>query len=344
MTAAMRDELAQGPGIVAGLLEARDRQIREVARAIRGRPVDTVVIAARGTSDHAALYAKYVLGARNGLNVALAAPSLVTLYHAAPRVAGGVVLGISQSGQSPDVVAVLREGREQGALTVALTNDPASDLAEVADEVIELGAGPERAVPATKTYLAEIALIAMLSSALSDDHESRSELAALPSALQDAFGSEAEAERLAGEWATEERCVVLARGFHYATAREWALKLKEVAYVTAEPYSAADFQHGPMALVESGFTALAVATSGPALGSMAEVLRRLAAASARLLVLSDRGELRALDDGLSVPSLPEWLSPLAAIIPAQLFAYHLAIARGIDSNAPRNLAKVTLTR
>ena len=138
--------------------------------------------------------------------------------------------------------------------------------------------------------------------------------------------------------------MVLARGFHYATAREWALKLKEVAYVTAEPYSAADFQHGPMALVDSGFTALAVATSGPALGSMAEVLRRARRRPARLLVLSDRGELRALDDGLSVPSLPEWLSPLAAIIPAQLFAYHLAIARGIDSNAPRNLAKVTLTR
>ncbi len=344
MTAGTRLELGQGPDIVEGLLARAHRQVDAVARAMRARPVDTVVIAARGTSDHAAVYAQYVLGARNGLQVALAAPSLVTLYGAPPRLRNAIVLGISQSGRSPDVVAVLAEARRHGALAVAITNEPASDLAAVADEVIELEAGPELAVAATKTYLAEIALIAMLSSALSAYRESAKQLAALPVALRAVFKVEDEIVRLAAAWAAENRCAVLARGFHYATAREWALKLKELAYVLADPYSAADFQHGPIALVEAGFPVLAVATSGPALPGMVDLLGRLRDARARLLVLSDDHAVLDVGDGVLLPAVPEWLAPLVAIIPAQLFAYYLARARGIDTEAPRNLAKITLTR
>ncbi len=344
MTAGTRAELGQGPDIVEGLLARAHDQVDAVARAMRERPVDTVVIAARGTSDHAAVYAQYVLGARNGLQVALAAPSLVTLYGAPPRLRNAVVLGISQSGRSPDVVAVLAEARRQGALAVAITNEPASDLAAAADDVIELEAGPEVAVAATKTYLAEIALIAMLSSALSADRESAEQLAALPAALRAAFEVEAEVVRLAASWAGENRCAVLARGFHYATAREWALKLKELAYVLADPYSAADFQHGPIALVEAGFPVLAVATSGPAMPGMLELLGRLREARARLLILSDARAALDIGDGVLLPAVPEWLAPLVAIIPAQLFAYYLARARGVDTEAPRNISKITLTR
>jgi glucosamine--fructose-6-phosphate aminotransferase (isomerizing) len=340
-----RSELGEGPEIVARLLDRAVGPIDDVARAVRSRTVDLVVIAARGTSDHAAIYAQYILGARNGLPVALAAPSLTSIYGTAPRLRNALVLGISQSGRSPDVVAVLEDARRQGALTVGITNDPASELAGAADHVVELGAGPERAVAATKTYLAEVAVIAMLSGALSGDATSRAELRALPATLSAALAAEPRAEALARAWAGEDRCVVLARGFQYATAREWALKLKELAYLLADPYSAADFQHGPIALVQAGFPVLAVATAGPALAGMVELLGRLRAARARLLVLSDDEHARGLGDGVVLPTgVPEWLAPMVAIIPAQLFAYHLARARGLDPEAPRNLSKVTLTR
>jgi glucosamine--fructose-6-phosphate aminotransferase (isomerizing) len=339
----MLSELREGPAIVEGLLHGAVGQIDEVARAVRSRNVELAVIAARGTSDHAAIYAQYILGARNGMLVAPAAPSLVSLYGAPPCLESALVLGISQSGRSPDVVSVLAESRRQGALTVAITNDPESELAAAADHLVELEAGPEKAVAATKTYLAEIAVIAMLSAALSDDEASRRELAALPAALRSALELEPAIAPMALDWSRQSRCAVLARGFQYATAREWALKLKELAYVLADPYSGADFQHGPIALVGPGFPVLAVATTGPALDGMVELLERLKEVQARQLVMSDDERLSVFGDFLPLPAVPEWLSPLVAILPAQLFAYHLARARGLDTENPRNIKKVTLT-
>jgi glucosamine--fructose-6-phosphate aminotransferase (isomerizing) len=340
----MRSELGEGPAIVERLLAGAVAQVDEVAYAVRSRGIDLAVIAARGTSDHAALYGQYIFGARNGILVALAAPSLVSLYGTPPRMGSALVIGISQSGRSPDVVAVLEASRRQGALTVAITNDRRSDLAVAAEHVVELEAGEERAVAATKTYVAEVAVLAMLSAALSGDRESRDELRSVPAALRVALEQESTIAGLADSWAGEDRCAVLARGFNYATAREWALKLKEVAYVLADPYSAADFQHGPIALVGEGFPILAIATSGPVLGGMGELLDRLHATRARLLILSDVASLDGLGDVIRLPGVPEWLSPLVAIVPAQLFAYHLARARGLDTEHPRNLSKVTLTR
>jgi glucosamine--fructose-6-phosphate aminotransferase (isomerizing) len=287
--------------------------------------------------------------------VAPATPSLSSLYGAPPRLGATLVLGISQSGRSPDVVSVLTDARRAGALTAAVTNDPASELADASDVVIELGAGPELAVAATKTYLAEIAVVAMLSAALSahatedghdDGHDDGTrQLAAVPAAMRAALEQEPVVRRLAAKRAAIRECVVLARGFQYATAREWALKLKELTGVLADPYSGADFQHGPIALVGPEFPVLAVATRGPALDGMAELLRRLRDRGAELLVLSDDSEMLDIAPGRGVPlpALPEWLSPLAAIIPAQLFAYHLALARGLDPDSPRNLSKVTRT-
>ena len=338
-----RTELGESPALLERLLGSAVERVGVVARAVRERDIDVVVIAARGTSDHAALYGQYILGARNGLLVVPATPSLFSVYGAPPRLRHALVIGISQSGRSPDVVAVLDEARRQGSLTVAITNDPASDLAAAADHVIELMAGPERAVAATKTYLAELAILAMLSSALSGDEASAAELRAMPDALRRALDEEQRIEALAHRWAGERACVVLARGFHYATAREWALKLKELAHLLADPYSAADFQHGPITLIGDGFPVLAIATAGPALEAMAELLGRLNAAGARLLVASDDAALLELGDPMRLPSVPEWLSPLVAILPAQLFAYHLALARGLDTEAPRGLSKVTLT-
>jgi glutamine---fructose-6-phosphate transaminase (isomerizing) len=340
----MRSELGESSTVVERLLDRAVAQVEKVAVGVRARGLDLAVIAARGTSDHAALYAQYVLGARNGIVVALASPSLASLYGTPPRMGNALVMGISQSGRSPDVVAVIEASRRQGALTVAVTNEPDSELAAAADYLIELEAGRERAVAATKTYVAEIAVIAMLSAALSGDERSHVELRSVPAAIRTVLEQEPAIEKLAADWAEEDRCVVLARGSNYATAREWALKLKEVAYVLADPYSTADFQHGPIALVEKGFPVLAIASSGPALPGISELLARLHADGARLLILSDTASLDGLGDVVTLPAVPEWLSPLVAIVPAQLFAYHLARARGLDSEHPRSLSKVTLTR
>ena len=343
----LRDELLEQPAATQRLLDAGAADIGRVGDEIRRRNPAFVLIAARGSSDHAALYAQYLWGIRNGLPVALATPSTITLYGARPRLADAVVVGISQSGSSPDIAAVVEEGRRQGALTVAVTNDPASPLARVADEIIELHAGPERATAATKTYTTQLLAMAMLSLAIDPpDAAEERQLAALPGLMERALAADAEAEQIAADHADRERCVVLGRGFEYATAREWALKLQELANVLALPFSAADFEHGPLALVEPDFPVLAIAPAGPVLDAELALLRRLRADhGARLLVVSDVAAARELDQGLALPEgVPGWLGPLVTILPGQLYAYHLTRARGLDTERPRSISKVTRTR
>lgn len=339
-------EIREQPEVAARLLRAGPPALAAVAAEVRRRGIGLVVIAARGTSDHAAVYAQYVLGARNGLTVALAAPSLVTLYGASPRYGNALVVGLSQSGQSPDVVGVVEAARAQGALTLAITNAPDSPLSLAAEHNLDLGAGEERSVAATKTYTAELLAVALLSAAL-DENGARPALAKVPDAVARALDAEPEAARIAAEQASLDRAVVLGRGFGYATAREWSLKLKEVAQLWADPYSAADFAHGPVALVAPGAAVFASISAGPARDALLEPLRTLIRdVGANVLVLSDDAEARAVGRwSLAVPSgLAEWLAPIAAIVPAQLHAMHLAIARGLDPERPRGLAKVTETR
>jgi glucosamine--fructose-6-phosphate aminotransferase (isomerizing) len=341
----LADEIREQPNIVERLVTDGWPAVQRVADLIRTRGVDGLHIAARGTSDHAAIYAQYILGARNGLPVALAAPSLVTLYGAAPRFGSAAVVGISQSGASPDVVGVLLAARAQGAPTVALTNVPGSPLARAADVVVDLGAGQERAIAATKTYTAELTVLAMLSVALAGDSGGRAELGTLPDGLRGALEADEPAREAAASRGSIDRCVVLGRGFEYATAREWALKIKELARVIADPYSAADFQHGPLALLEPGFPVLAVATSGRVADGMRELLERLRREfEIDLVAISDLTGLEAAAV-LPIPGgLPEWLLPIVSILPAQLFAAHLSRARGLDPDRPLHIRKVTLTR
>jgi glucosamine--fructose-6-phosphate aminotransferase (isomerizing) len=340
------EEIRQQPAVIERLVAAQVPRLDELARRLRRRPVDGLVIAGRGSSDHAAVYAQYVFGIRLGLPVALAAPSIGSLYGREVRFERMLVVGISQSGASPDVVGVLEAARRQGAPTLAITNTPESALGAVADDVIDLAAGPERALAATKTYTAELAAIACLATALDGPDGARRELAALPAAIDGALAAEAPAETAAVAMAATDRCVVLGRGFEYATAREWALKLKELAYVLADPYSAADFEHGPLALIEAGFPVLAVVRSGPAAPGMAALLERLRGElGATVLVVSDDAAMRALGAQAlaSPPDVPEWLGPISDIVPCQLFARALTIARGLDPEAPRHLRKVTRT-
>lgn len=349
------DEIRAQPETVGRLLADGHAAIARAAEGIRAADVRQVVIAARGTSDHAAVYAQYLLGTRHRLPVALAAPSIVTLYGVLPRFEHALVVGISQSGASPDVVAVLAAAREQGAPTLAITNQPASALAEVAEHVIDVGAGPERAIAASKTYTAELAAVAMLASALDGDpgrrRADRAAFERLPDALAQALDTEAAARSIASEQASApgaaDRVVVLGRGFEYATAREWALKLKELARIFADPYSAADFEHGPLALIGPHVPALAVAPAGAVEPGMTELLERLRDRhDARLLVVSDLPAVAALGRwSLPLPAgVPDWLRPIVSIVPCQLHAYHLTRERGLDPDRPRAIRKVTLTR
>jgi glucosamine--fructose-6-phosphate aminotransferase (isomerizing) len=338
-------ELAESPAVVERLVRDARAPLQELAERIKERGIDAVFLAARGTSDHAATYAQYVLGIRNGLATGLAVPSVQSVYGAHPDVRHALVIGISQSGASPDVVEVLADARRQGAATLAITNEPASALAEAAETVIALEAGPELAVAASKTYIAELAAVALLSDALAGGG-AEAELAALPGHIARALDTQEPAQHAARELRGLRQCAVIGRGYNYATIREWALKLKEMALVMADPYSAADFEHGPIALVEPGYEVLAVAVSGPTLAGLSELLPRLRADGARLLVVSDDASAREVaDDAIPLdPGVPEWLSPAVAIVPCQLLAYHLAVANGRDPDSPRRIRKVTLTR
>jgi glucosamine--fructose-6-phosphate aminotransferase (isomerizing) len=343
---ALRDEILEQPAALQRVLATQLPEISRVARAISRREVDYVLVAARGTSDHAGIYAQYLWGAFNGLPVALATPSLVSLYGASPRFRHALVVGISQSGRSPDVVGVIAEGKHQGALTLAITNDVTSALAGAADLVLDISAGPERAVAATKTYTCTLLVLAALSLAMAQDTGRAAELRHVPDAAAQVLRQETTVQQIAHEHRAMNRCVVLGRGYSYSTAQEWALKLKELAYVLADPYSAADFQHGPIAIVGSGFPVLAVAPRGAVYADMLALLRRLRNERANLIIISDDNEALELSGSpLYVPAgLPEWLMPLVSIIPAQLYCYHLTRAKGYDPEAPRGLHKVTLTQ
>jgi len=342
----LHDEIIEQPEVAARFLASQDGQIDGIAGWLLGRSFRHVVIAARGTSDHAAIYAQYVLGVRNGLAVGLGTPSIVSLYGAMPDVSGALVIGISQSGASPDVVAVVAAARAQGAPTVAITNEAGSALAVAADRTIALGAGPELAVAATKTYTSSLLAIARLSVALRDDGADRAALDRVPESIARTLDLEPEIERIAADQAGADRALVLARGYEYATAREWALKLKELGRVFADPYSSADFQHGPLTLVEPGLPVLAISRAGAPEADFVELLARLRTdLDADLMVLSDQpATLARAKWPVQLPQgTPEWLGPMVSIVAGQLHALHLTQARGLDPEQPRHLRKVTRT-
>jgi glutamine---fructose-6-phosphate transaminase (isomerizing) len=338
-------EIHQQPAAIGRLLQHEAQSIQQLAQAIRQQAVTHVVIAARGTSDNAARYAKYVLGANNQLAVGLATPSLFSLYQQPPRLDGALVLGISQSGKSPDIVSVLAEAKRQGTLTAVLTNTPDSDLAQQGDFVINLHAGPEKAVAATKTYTTSLAAIALLSATLARNDQMQQALLDIPDAVQKALMLEERIAQAAPRYRYMQHCAVIGRGFNYATAFEMALKLKELTYTVVEPYSSADFQHGPLALLHQGFPVIVVAPKGVMQSEMRTFIGTVQARGAEVITVSDdsaTNELARISLPLPV-TVPEWLSPLTTIIPGQLLAMHLAHTRDFDIDAPRGISKVTET-
>lgn len=327
------DEIRQQPAALEKCL-AENAAATEHARELLNAS-GHVVIAARGTSDNAARYAKYVWGSRLGLPVTLAAPSLYTRYGQPPQLAGAAVVGISQSGQSPDLIAVLDEAKRQGRPTIAIVNDPSSPLADIADVVIPLHAGSEKSVAATKSYTTSLLVAAMVTGQAEGLDE-------LPSAVQQVLDNEQAITDEIARMGPISRAVVLGRGYNHSTAFEWALKLQEMAYVFAHAFSTADFAHGPFAVLEEGFPVLAVLPSGAITDDSLAILHRTRdEGGAALSVITNAPGIGL--PGVTTPEIDEGLSPITFITAAQLFTMHMALASGVDPETPRGLNKVTRT-
>ncbi|GAC1346513.1 MAG: SIS domain-containing protein [Ktedonobacteraceae bacterium] len=368
----MLNEIREQPAALQRTLSSTASSVRQAALEAKQRQVNLVILAARGTSDHAALYAQYLFQYLNGIPVALATPSLYTLYGASLRLGRTLVIGISQSGESTDIVEVVAQARQAGALTVGITNQEGSQLARTAQHTLLCHAGFERSVAATKTYTTTCAVLAMLAAFLPGGELLRDSIEQIPELVTAALKSEEVVAHVAERYVHARDCVVLGRVFQYSTARETALKLEETCYVVATPFSSADFRHGPAALVDRGLPVIVFAPPGRTSSDSHELLQWLRERGADCLVVTEDERLQELATTcirLELPtpttsvvrktsgtvggndpakevqtSIAELLAPLPYIIPGQLFAHYLALYKGLNPDQPRSLTKITRTR
>jgi len=349
----MRSEIFEQPDVVARTLSREASAAKKLGALLRERRVRFATIAARGTSDNAALLGKYCFEWGLGVPVALAAPSVTTLYHRTPASRESLVLGISQSGQSPDVVECVRDARKAGALTIAITNRADSPLARTAAHALLCHAGEERSVAATKTFAAEAACLYALAASWMGGPKGRAiqvRLEKSPEDLRAALETDAAIEDMARAHRGMDRCFVLGRGFMFPVVLETALKLKESAGIFAEGMSGADFLHGPVTLAlrqarDPKAAAFLLAPRDAGLRFMTELARTLKRSRARLLGFSaKRGLIGGRGEEIFFPrDVPGWLAPLPWAVLAQLTAHRFALQKGLDPDRPAGLEKVTRT-
>jgi glutamine---fructose-6-phosphate transaminase (isomerizing) len=342
----MIEEIREQPAALARTLGAGLRRAEAFRKIATGRRPKLVVLVARGTSDNAAQFGRYLLEITTGIPVSLAAPSIATLYHARLDYRDALVVGISQSGESTDINVVMEQARAGGALTLGITNERGSNLARVAEHVFLVRAGKERSVAATKTYTGQMLLLYLLAYALGGAIRI-ADLERLPELVELALGLEEEIADISERYRFMSRAVVVGRGLNYANAFEFALKLMETCYVVAERFSSADFLHGPIALVEPSFPVFAFAPPGVTWKSAGEMLAKLHGLRAEVVAITDSGNAEAGRHATKVVRLPrrirEVLTPIPYIVPAQMFAAFLAAQKGLNPDKPRTLSKVTLT-
>ncbi len=338
------DEINEQPEVLSNLFKLETDNVHKVIEGIKNR-FSNIIIAARGSSDNAARYAQYLFGIQNQFQVALATPSLFTLYNTAPRMIDALVIGISQSGQSPDIVSVLTEAAKQGCPTVALTNDINSPLAKCSDFIIDLHADREKAIAATKTYTASLCALALISVLLNDDSSDMEQLRKVPSFVSETLENSIKHLSRIERYRYADHFCVIGRGYNYSTAFEISLKIKELNKIVAEPYSSADFRHGPIATIQKDFPVILISPKDRAYKDLINLLSDLRARGAEIIMISDTEEnssdvnlLYKLPEGL-----PDWIKPVLTVIPGQLFAYRLAVEKGLDPDNPAGLKKVTQT-
>jgi glucosamine--fructose-6-phosphate aminotransferase (isomerizing) len=343
----MLEEIREQPEALERTLRLGLKAAAKLAREVAKKRPRLIVLAARGTSDNAAQFGRYLLEITTGIPVSLAAPSLYTLYDTKIYLKDALIVAISQSGESTDTNLVLERGREQGALTVGITNEPASSLAKLADHLFFVRAGRERSVAATKTYTGQVMSLYLLAHALGANIR-LDDLRRVPDWAAKALELEEQVTARAERYRFMERAIVVGRGLNYANAFEFALKLMETCYVVAERFSTADFLHGPIAMVERSFPMFLFTPSGVTWEGMRDMIQRLAELKAETLIFTDMSNREAVESNPRAIVIPgklsrEWYTPIPYIIPAQIFAASLAEWKGIDPDRPRTLSKVTRT-
>ena len=342
----MLEEIRQQPETLARTLAAERRHAERFRGLLQKKQPGLIVLVARGTSDNAALLGRYLLEITTGIPVSLAAPSITTLYRRPARYRDALVVALSQSGESTDTNAVLEQARAGGALTVGITNERKSTLAGLAEHTFLVRAGRERSVAATKTYSGQMLMFYLLAYALGGRVRT-ADLDRLPDLAAEALKLEEEIAGLSERYRFMRQAVVVGRGLNYSNAFEFALKMMETSYVVAERFSSADFLHGPIALVEAGFPVFAFAPPDPTWGSIGETLAKVAKLNAEVVAISDSGNREIASRATRVVRIrrpvPALLTPIPYIVPAQLFAAHLAQQKGLDPDQPRTISKVTRT-
>lgn len=338
----MLEEIAEQPAVLDRTMDAEREKYIHLGAFLRKKDIDLVVIVARGSSDNASLFGRYLIEVTTRIPVSLAAPSVYTLYNAKIDLKRALVIGVSQSGEGADINMVLESAKSSGAFTLAITNEADSTMANIADETLLIHAGRERSVAATKTYTGQMLHFYMLANELA---ASKLDLTLIPDYTSAALELRPRIEDLAQRYVFMENCVVVGRGMNYGNSYELALKLMETCYVVAERFSSADFFHGPLAIVERRFPVVLFGPTGVTQKSSIELLERLHELNADCLSITNDAEIAKLSpNSLMLPQeIDEFLSPIPFIVPAQLFAALLSEAKGLDPDAPRSLSKVTKT-
>lgn len=349
----MLEEIEQQPAVLEKTYEQEIAHARQLRERMTRNPPSLIVMVARGTSDNAALFGRYLLEAVGGIPVSLAAPSVTTLYQSKMRWENALVVGLSQSGESTDTNLYLDAARKAGAMTIGITNEMDSSITRVVDEVFYVHAGREKSVAATKTYTGQMMALYLLAYAMGAPIRPAS-LERLPEVAERALTLKEEIRRLSERYRYMNNAVVVGRGLNYANAFEFALKMMETCYVVAERFSGADFMHGPIALVERAFPVFLFVPPGPTLESSVVMLRKLKELEAETIVITQASykDIRLMATrSIGLPGKPvgagggpdDLMTPVPYIIPAQLFAAFLAEQKGLDPDHPRTLSKVTKT-
>lgn len=338
----MLQEIAEQPDVLQRTIDAEREKMVKLGDFLRQKDIDLIILVARGSSDNAALFGRYLLEVTTGIPVSLSAPSVFTLYNAKLRLKRAVVIGVSQSGEGVDINHVLEQAKSFGAFTIAITNESESSMAKIADETLLIHAGREKSVAATKTYTGQMLHFYMLANAIGDK---RLDYYKIPGFTQNALELEGKVKEIVQRYIFMENCVVVGRGMNYGNSYELALKLMETCYVVAERFSSADFYHGPLAIVERRFPVILFAPKGVTQQSSVDLLNRLHELNADSLSITNDDDVERLaTHSIKLPAeIDEFLSPIPFIVPAQLFAAHLSEAKGLDPDEPRSLAKITKT-
>ena len=340
----MMKEILEQPQALQRTLAAERDHAQAFADFARKKNFRLIVLVARGTSDNAALFGRYLLELTTGIPVSMAAASIYTLYHARLDLRQALVVGISQSGESTDINMVLKSAKRDGAYTLGITNERKSPMADLVDEVFLVHAGKQRSVAATKTYTGQLLLFYLLASSLSSQIV-LSDVSEIPLRVEMALKLAPEIAELAERYRYMRRCVVVGRGINLANAYELSLKLMETCYVVAERFSSADFMHGPIAMIERDFPALVFMPPGKTFPDLLKLTAHLHSLSADTLVFSS-SESRIPGAGrvIRIPDpVPELYTPIPYIVPGQLFAASLAEVKGLNPDKPRELHIVTHT-